>query len=130
MPYIDKEYYIEDYKGVDAGELLDKYIVRASDLIDQVTGYKINDVDTMPDFIQKQIKKAAAAQVEFYVVQGGSEEVDAGTNDFGSVRVGSFNYNLSSGQSQADIGSKDVQRVSPATLSYLEPTGLLYQGLG
>lgn len=130
MPYITPEYYIDEYKGADAGEDLDRYIQRASDMIDQVTNYALYGVEfeRLAQFIQDQVKKATAAQVEFYVVQGGSEEVDAGTHDAGQVRVGSFSYG---GSSRSGASSQvGTSRISPTALGFLEPTGLLYRGIG
>ncbi|EGL83731.1 protein gp8 [Caldalkalibacillus thermarum TA2.A1] len=128
MGYITSDYYINTYNGADAGFELGKYIERASDLIDQVTGYKIKDFDSLPPFVQEQVKKATAAQVEFYVMQGGDEAVNAGQNDLGRVGIGGFSYTRDTVHS-ATSESKDANRVSPAALAYLEPTGLLYRGL-
>lgn len=129
MAYITPEYYTDEYKGADAGEDLGRYIQRASDMIDQVTNYSLAGVEfeRLAQFIQDQVKKATAAQVEFYVVQGGPETVDAGTHDAGQVRVGSFSYG---GSSRGTSGRREPVRVSPTALGFLEPTGLLYRGLG
>ena len=129
MGYITPEYYTDEYMGADAGSELEKYIKRASDLIDQVTGYKIKDFDSLPPFVQEQVKKATAAQVEFYVIHGGDEDVNAGNTDFARVAIGSFSYSVGS-ERETSTSNRDEQRVSPATLAYLEPTGLLYRGLG
>src|SRR5690606_13188923 len=129
VAYIDADYYTNIYRGADAGDDLEKYIERASDLIDQVTGYKIRDFDSLPQFIQEQVKKATAAQVEFYVMQGGDEDVNAGNTDFARVAIDSFSYSVGSERGTSN-SNRDEQRVSPATLAYLEPTGLLYRGLG
>lgn len=130
MAYITPEYYTDEYKGANAEDELERYIQRASDLIDQVTNYTLHGVEfeRLAQFIQDQVKKATAAQVEFYVVQGGVEEVDAGTADAGQVRVGSFSYG--GGASKGGAGSRGKSaRVSPTALGFLEPTGLLYRGL-
>lgn len=129
MAYITPEYYIDEYKGADAGDELERYIQRASDMIDQVTNYALAGVEfeRLAQFIQDQVKKATAAQVEFYVVQGGPEEADAGTHDAGQVRVGSFSYGgRGSGGGASSAGTS---RISPTALGFLEPTGLLYRGL-
>src|SRR5690554_8196516 len=88
MAYIDAEYYVNVYKGVDAGDDLDRYIERASDLVDQVTGYKIADLSALHPRIQELVKKATAAQVEFYVLNGGPEGVDGSTDRSEERRVG------------------------------------------
>ena len=127
MGYITPEYYNDTYKGLDAGDELEKFILRASDAIDQVTGYKLKNkpFEEQPQFVQEQVKKAVATQVEFYVVQGGDAEINAGAGELERVRVGHFDY--STGSNGSD---RDVQRVSPATISLLSHTGLLYAGMG
>ena len=129
MAYIDAIYYRDVFKGADAGEELERYIERASDLVDQITNYKIRDFEALPPFIQEQVKKATAAQVEFYVLQGGPEGVDSNDGNFSQVAIGSFEYQTG-GMGQQIPAGKQEHRVSPATLAYLEPTGLLYRGVG
>ena len=129
MAYITPEYYTDIYRGADAGDDLEKYIERASDLVDQVTGYKIMDFENLPQFVKDQVMKATAAQVEYYVTQGGDEDVNAGNTDFARVAIGSFSYSVGS-ERGTSTSNRDEQRVSPATLAYLERTGLLYRVLG
>lgn len=129
VAYIDAEYYNNTYKGVDAGDDLDRYIERASDLVDQVTGYKIADLSALHPRIQELVKKATAAQVEFYVLNGGPEGVDGSTDgSFSQVSIGAFQYQSGRINQQIPAG-KQEHRVAPAALAYLEPTGLLYQGV-
>ena len=129
VAYIDAEYYNNTYKGVDAGDDLDRYIERASDLVDQVTGYKIVDLSALHPRIQELVKKATAAQVEFYVLNGGPEGVDGSTDgSFSQVSIGAFQYQSGRINQQIPAG-KQEHRVAPAALAYLEPTGLLYQGV-
>lgn len=131
MSYIDEQYYTDEYKGRDAGDELGIFIQRASELIDQVTGYKLygKDLEEQPAFIQEQVKKAVAAQVEFYVMSGGYEEVDTGTDEIVDASVGSFSYQIGRTPGQG-LGSQQMRRVSPTVIKHLEPTGLLYTGLG
>jgi len=129
MAYIDAEYYNNVYKGVDAGEDFERYAERASDLIDQVTGYKIADLAVLHPRIQELVKKATAAQVEFYVLNGGPEGVDGSADgSFSQVSIGAFQYQSGHINQQIPAG-KQEHRVAPAALAYLEPTGLLYQGV-
>ena len=83
------------------------------------------EFEQLAQFLQDQVKKATAAQVEFYVMQGGYEDVNAGTQPQGSVNIGSFSYSAGGNGS-----NKQTNRISPATLEHLKPTGMLYQGLG
>ncbi|NIK12869.1 hypothetical protein [Alkalibacillus almallahensis] len=128
MPYIDKPYYDEDYLGleIDDEQTFNRYVKRASDMIDQVTNFKINRAgfDKLPDFIQGQVKKAIAAQVEFYQINDGPESLDAG-EDFSNYQIGNFSFSKG-GRSE----SKQAERVSPAAIDYLRTTGLLHSGLG
>lgn len=121
MGYIDAQYYTQEFKGLDAGTELERYIERASDIIDQLTLHKMTrkPFEQQPVFIQNQVKKAVAAQVEFYVVNGGDAELNAGIQDIGSVRIGSFSYD----------SKNTAGRVSPSAINHLEPTGLLHRGL-
>ncbi|MCC2250076.1 hypothetical protein JUJ52_08860 [Virgibacillus sp. AGTR] len=131
--YIDKTYYIDDFLGesVEDEETLDRYIKRASEVIDQVTNYKIQmkGFDSYIPFIQEQIKKSTAAQVEFYAEKGGVSAIDAGTeSELTSVSIDSFSYQ-DGGASNSGNASKQSKRVSPSALEYLKITGLLYTGL-
>ena len=126
MGYITTEYYTDTFKGASAGDELEKYIERATDVIDEVTNWKLHsqDIEIMPDIIKDQVKKATALQVEFYVMQGGDEAVNAGEDDLSQVRVGSFQYH------QKENGKGvNASRVSPAAINALKPTGLLYSGI-
>jgi hypothetical protein len=129
MPYIDADYYNNVYMGESAASAddLNKYISRASDLIDMLTGYQIQckGFDNLPSLVQDLIKNATAAQVEYYILKGGTAELNAGTSgDYNSVTVGSFSYSRGSSSN-----NRDIDRVSPTTLDYLKNTGLLYQGI-
>lgn len=123
MLYIDKLYYDNEYKGTpltDSTEFsrLEK---RASEVIDMVTKHTIANYEftQLATFIQEQVKMATAAQVEYYVLNGGYEDVN-GLN-LQSVRLGNFSMN------QQEIENKQV---SSTAIEYLKPTGLLYSGIG
>lgn len=127
MTYIDYAYYTGDFQGEEVDEqTFNKYARRASDLIDQVTNYVIAkyQFENLATFIQNQVKKATAAQVEFYVVKGNPAELDAGEG-VSNVSIGSFSYQ----EGNNNQSSKQSNRVSPNALEYLRTTGLLYRGL-
>lgn len=126
MPaYIDVEYYEKDYMGIEVdSEELPRYIKRASDVIDQVTQYKINHIgfDNLSPFVQEQVKKATAAQVEFFEIEGGTE-VSSGLSAQ-RAGIGNFNY------TEPSSGSESENRtVSALVIEHLKITGLLYSGL-
>lgn len=129
MPYIDYQYYTEEYKGTEIDEVtFEKYATRASQVIDQLTndvlhGQKFTQI---AQYLQDKVKLATAAQVEFYVSKGGYETVETGSDDLTNVTIGSFSYQEGSNQSS----SANAKRISPTVLEHLKPTGLLYRGLG
>ncbi|MED2978198.1 hypothetical protein P4284_16040 [Bacillus swezeyi] len=134
MSYITPDYYNNVYKGTAAPTTddLERYIERASDVIDQVTGFKLygGKFEELPEgFIKEMVMKAAAAQVEFYVIKGGDAEVNAGESSMDNVKIGSFSY--SNGGSKGSDGNSggDSDRISKSTLSFLADTGLLYRGV-
>jgi hypothetical protein len=118
MAYIDYTYYTDVYKGVPIqdADTFSRLSERASEIIDQVTNYTIQDIATLPMFVQDQVKKATAAQVEYFVYAG--EQVLHGDNGMTDVRLGNFSYS---------VGAQSA--ISPAVINYLRPTGLLYRGV-
>lgn len=131
--YIDKGYYDNVFKGVPIEDesTFSRFAERASDLIDQVTNYVVyQKIDTFPPFIQEMVKKATAAQVEYYLIHGGPEEVDAGTNEAGEIRIGNFSYGRGRSSTGEEGTNRQESRVSPSVVGYLAPTGLLYRGIG
>jgi|SRR5690625_501681 len=129
MPYVDEDYYNNEYMGEPIEQSdFPRFSKRASEVIDQLTNYRIKDLENMPEFIQTQIKKAVCSQIEFYQVNGGYAELDAG-EDLSNVSIGSFSY--SSGRDSAgNTQNRQAKRVSPSALAYLKHTGLLYTGVG
>lgn len=123
MAYIDYTYYTGVYKGVPIqdADTFSRLSERASELIDQVTNYTIQDLAALPAFAQEQVKKATAAQVEYLVYAG--EQVLHGNNGMTDVRLGNFSYSV--GAQSAGTPSA----ISPAVINYLRPTGLLYRGV-
>ena len=120
MTYIDYTYYTDVYKGVPIpdADTFSRLSERASELIDQVTNYTIQDLAALTTFTQEQVKKATAAQVEYFALAGDS--VTHGVSEFQNVKLGDFSYST---------GGAAQNVVSPAVLSYLRPTGLLYRGV-
>ena len=126
MPYVDKEFYTNEYQGapLDDEAEFPRLSQRASDIIDQLTSYRIKTLEDWPEFIQTQVKKAVCAQIEFYQLKGGYEEVESG-EDYSNFAIGSFSYSKGGASS-----NKQADRVSPSVVTYLRPTGLLYTGIG
>ncbi|MBU9711066.1 hypothetical protein [Evansella tamaricis] len=130
MPaYIDATYYQEEFRGepMEDHEEFQRIVRRASDVIDQVTGYKINHIglNSLSSFVLGQVKKATAAQVEFFVLEG--VEVQTTGDNLNNVSMGKFSYGKGN---QINSERSNKGGVSQAVIQYLKPTGLLYSGIG
>ncbi|WP_242227172.1 hypothetical protein [Bacillus cereus group sp. BfR-BA-01315] len=129
MPYIDVDYYNNEYKGtpVSDASLLDRLITRASDQIDHIVNYKLEgvDFDKLAPFIKKQVKKATAAQVEFLAING---ETSATVSEGGGgFSVGSYSED---GVSAGDNNTSNFYtQYAISVTKFLRPTGLLYAGV-
>ncbi|ARJ26063.1 hypothetical protein B7492_34090 (plasmid) [Bacillus mycoides] len=129
MPYIDVDYYNNEYKGTPVADtsLLERLIARASDQIDHIINYKLEgvDFDKLAPFIMKQVKKATAAQVEFLAING--ETYATVSEGVGGFSVGSYSENgMSAGDNNA---SNFYTQYAISVPKFLRPTGLLYSGL-
>jgi hypothetical protein len=124
LPYITSSYYKDEYKGIPMDDTLelDRYILRASEVIDKLTAYRIAkgevNLETSHPFIKTQVEKATAAMTEYYVENGYSTNQSTAQ----SVGLGSFNYSL-----KASNG--ETMDVPNNVVSHLTPTGLLYAGI-
>jgi hypothetical protein len=124
MPYITTNYYKVEYKGIPIEDTqeLDRYILRASEVIDKITAYRIAkgevNLETSHPFIKAQVEKATAAMVEYYVENGYSTN----QSNAQSVGIGSFNYSLQTqGGESLEIPNQVIEHISP--------TGLMYAGI-
>lgn len=123
--YITAEYYKNDYMGTPVADSdLPGLIRRASDAIDSLTHYKINDslLSAYP-FIHTQVKKATCAQVEFFAVNGelAGNVVEGGGAGF---TIGKY-----SESGQATAAPTVTAKYAIGAIDYLTPTGLLYSGV-
>lgn len=117
--YIDYQYYSTDYYGtaVTAAEF-PQYERRAEDIIDALTRYviKSNGLSSFPALTQELVKKAVAAQIDYYGING-IDVASAGITSPGFT-VGKVSVNGSTW-----TGKKSM--VSPEASMYLEQTGLM-----
>lgn len=126
MAYVDQDYFMNKY--FPSAEIPDEDFVplaeRASDVVDELTMYKVkeNGLDNYSDFVQDQIKRAVCAQIE-YMNYSGIETVYGG-GDRNGYSIG----NTSITKALQGSGSSDNPRISPTTIKMLMPTGLLYRG--
>jgi len=122
-PYVDSNYYGSEYEGEKVEDAVFTSLAkRATRLIDVLTDYQIPKIglDKFSEQVQKMIKDACCAQVEYYQIEGIQSDISGTTQSGGSLSIGGFCY---SGEMQST--SKQANRVAPACLSYLEGTGLL-----
>lgn len=128
MPYIDKDYYENEYKGmpVSDGLAFERLAMSASRVVDFLTNHRLvgSEFSEWPDLIQAQVKKATAAQVEYLITNGETKAM--GSGDYGQVSAGNFSYGDKAG---SDALSREEQMASAAVTMHLKPTGLLYQGV-
>lgn len=121
---VDESYYRNVYKGAEVYDDLPTLLDRASDIVRQHTLYRLDDIDSLPSFMQENVRKAVCAQAEFIDQNGGLDSLCSGTA--ASFSIGKFS--MSGGTSGS--GSSRSPAVSPLMLSYLESVGLLYRGGG
>lgn len=129
MPYIDYDFYTNEFKGVSLDESIFSSLVdRASDLIDIATNHKIEAIgfDHLYTSFQLRIKKAVAAQVEYMYVNGGIEAMQS--QEIQQASIGRFSYSKSVSKAQSANVSTH-QTICHMARDYLQGTGLLYAGV-
>lgn len=129
MKYVDKEYYNNAYMGakiLDDDEFV-RLEKRASEIIDQLTNYRVVDINELPEFIKERVKHAVCAQIEHYVLNDGYESTMQ-QSGIQSVRIGSFSYSQGTGRGSSDSVSSNM--IGSNVVEHLKPTGLLYSGIG
>ena len=114
MGYITLDYYKTDYLGIDPDDdtELARYIARASDFVDLLTGNRITDLTTYPALIQKCIKKATASFTEYFVVNGDVFSEDQASSE----KIGQ--WSVSSGKAKKEL-------LSSTGMSWLATSGLM-----
>lgn len=125
---IDVDYYRNEFYGESEEDdgTLQRYIRKASDVIQQITAGNVgDDVSDLPSFTQKQVKKATAAQAEYYVLNG-TTDVGVTEDDYDSMGIGDFNFAKRAGSGNM---SREEKRISSDALAHLAYTGLLYNGV-
>lgn len=124
MAYITYDEYVAIY-GQNITEVdFPMYAENASDLIDAVTRYQIvqcGGISALPPLVQKLVKKAAAAQV-LYFVQNGLDTVMSGQTGQGFT-VGKVSIGGASSESGGQTAAQLM--ISPAVGVLLEQTGLM-----
>ena len=124
---VDFQYYTGTYKGSEADSAsFPALYAHASRTVGLMTRWQVTE-ETFPDFdsiTQTMIKLAICSQVDFLAING-VEAMNSGDNAGFTVGKVSIHGTQSSGK-----GGAMSAYISPAAISYLEQTGLMYPGVG
>lgn len=124
---VDFTYYSNVYMGSEADQAsFPALYAHASRVIGLLTRWQITE-DTFPEFdshIQNLVKLAVCSQIDFLGING-IEALNSGEN--AGFTVGKVTVHGSSSSGKAGAMSANI---SPAAISYLELTGLMYPGVG
>lgn len=115
MPYVDNEYYLNEYCGATIPEeTLGTVLQRASDQVDSMTYNRIlaQGFDQLTPFQQERVKKAVCAQADFIAQYG--EFTDIPLQGFSA---GGISMSFSGDRINGVATSRTVQ-------NYLSQTGL------
>jgi hypothetical protein len=116
MAYADLTYYKTTYGGRSVSDPeTTKWLSRAADDIDHMTGHSIVEAD-LSAWQLDMVKKANCAQAEYYVTNGDAYNSDT----VQSASIGKFSY---SG------GSSARPTLSPRAINYLADSGLMFAGV-
>ena len=114
MAHITAAYYSSSYFGESAGDQFDRLAARASDDIDMATRFQVNP-NILSAAQMDLVRKATAAQVEWYVLNG-----DTYNSQDTSESIGSYSR---TGGKSAITGRPAA--LCPRAAAFLEQTGLL-----
>ena len=123
---VDFTYYRDTYMGTEAtATSFPALNAHASRVIGAMTRWQVDEdnFSELPSLVQTLYKLAVCSQVDFLALNGvesisGGEEVGF---TVGKVRV--------DGKAKASAGGAMSASISPAALSYLEQSGLMYPGV-
>ena len=117
---VTEDYYNNDYIG-EAVETaaFPRFNKRAEDIVNHITHGRIKDFETFSADLQKAVKDAICAQIEFYA-ENGIEVSIIGDNSQGFT-VGKVS--MQKGSTKALTASQSM--IAPMCFTYLECTGLL-----
>lgn len=127
MAYITYDEYVAYYGTPPIQESdFTVYAEQASDLIDALTEYRImqGGLSALPDLVQRLVKKATAAQVLYFIQNGGMESVESGQSGQG-FSVGKVRVDGGSRYSAENNSRRGALMISPMARALLEQTGLM-----
>ena len=124
---VDFTYYTDTYKGTEADAASFSALnAHASRVVGMMTRWQVTDENfsELPSIVQTLYKLAICSQVDFLSING-IESITGGEDSVG-FSVGKVRVD---GKAKASTGGAMSASISPAALSYLEQTGLMYPGV-
>ena len=76
MPYVDMDYYAENYRGESVDEAdFSSLCDRAEEIIEEMTLYRVTPIifPALPEMVQERVKMAVCAQIEYLDANGGAD---------------------------------------------------------
>lgn len=125
MPYVEKEYYDNQYMGMPIpDEDFTRIAARAGDIVDAMTRQMVasRGLDSFPQQVQELFRRAVCAQMEYIALNGMETATMGFTGE--SYTVGHVSV---SGGGTAATGAKAM--ACPASVMLLEQTGLMGRGV-
>lgn len=117
-------YYTNEYMGEFVSETdFPRYDLKAESIIQNITHGATKYFDDMPEDIQKAVKNAICAQIEYFSLFGVDVAVSGRTG--GGFTVGKVSV---TNGAQVETGASSI--VCPSALAFLEQTGLLNPQVG
>ena len=124
---VDFTYYTQTYMGSEADQASFPALnAHASRVVGSMTRWQVNEdnFSSFPSIVQTLYKLAICSQIDFLAANG-IESITGGEEtvgfSVGKVRV--------EGKARGGTGGAMSASISPATISYLEQTGLMYPGV-
>ena len=124
---VDFTYYKDTYMGTEVDSTSFPALnAHASRVIASITRWQVDEsnFDQLPSFIQTLYRLAVCSQIDFLAVNGVESLFDGEDSvgfSVGKVRV--------DGKQKASAGGAMSASISPAALSYIEQSGLMYPGV-
>lgn len=126
---VDFAYYRDTYMGTEANEAsFPALYAHASRVIGAMARWQVTEdnFSELPPIVQTMYKLALCSQVDFLAING-IDAMNSGDGG-GGFTVGKVTVHGNS-NSSGKSGAMSAY-ISPAALSYLEQTGLMYPGVG
>lgn len=124
---VDFSYYSEVYMGTEADQASFPALnAHATRVIASMTHWQVNEenISALPSLTQTLYRLAICSQIDFLVANG-IESITGGEESVGFT-VGKVHVD---GKAKASAGGAMSASISPAAVSYLEQTGLMYPGV-